>query len=188
MTTLLLARHGETDWNRERRWQGHTDVPLNDLGLEQARALADELADEPLTAIYASDLRRAYDTAAVVAERKGLEVTVDPALREIGLGSWEGRTTDEIETLWPDQLALWRAGELVVGRGGETHDELRERVLEAAHRIAAAHPGEQVLVVSHGGALRALALHADAIERDRRLENCGVVRVAYEDGAFRRLD
>ena len=188
MTKLLLARHGETDWNREHRWQGHSDTPLNDLGREQARALADELEQEPLVAIYSSDLRRAYETAREVADRKGMDVIVDRDLREIHLGVWEGLTSDEIEQRWPDDLRRWRAGDVVLGRGGETSEELRERVLRAAHRIAAAHPREQVLIVSHGGALRALALHAQAIDRDRRLENCGVLRIVFEDGSFRGLD
>ena len=185
MTKLLLARHGETDWNREHRWQGHSDTPLNDRGREQARALADELAEEPVVAIYSSDLLRAYETARAVAERKGLDVIVDRDLREIHLGDWEGLTSTEIEERWPDDLSRWRAGDPVLGRGGETPEQLRERVLGAAHRIAAAHPGEQVLVVSHGGALRALAIHADAIVHDQRLENCGVLRIVFENGAFR---
>jgi probable phosphoglycerate mutase len=189
VTKLLLARHGETDWNRDHRWQGHSDVPLNELGLRQARALAEELATEDLAAIYSSDLRRAYETARIVAASKGMEVIVDPDLREIDFGTWEGLTSDEIEHRFPGDLGLWREqGQTPERRGGETHDQLRERVLAAAHRIAVAHPGEQVLVVSHGGALRALAVHAEAIERDERLENCGVVGVLFEEGAFRGLD
>lgn len=189
VTKLLLARHGETDWNCEHRWQGHTDVPLNELGLEQARALAEELADEPIAAIYSSDLRRAFDTARIVAERKGLEVIVDHDLRELDFGAWEGMTSDEIEERFPGDLGRWREhGERPERRGGETADEVRERVIAAAHRIVAAHPGEQVLVIAHGGPLRALAIHATAIEHDRRLENCGVVRIVFEDGAFRGLD
>ena len=188
MTKLLLVRHGETDWNRERRWQGHSDTPLNDVGREQARALADELENEQLAAIYSSDLRRAYETAREVADRKRMDVIVDRDLRETHLGVWEGLTSDEIEHRWPDDFRRWRAGEVLLGRGGETPEDVRGRVLRAAHRIAAAHPGEQVLVVSHGGALRTLALHADAIDRDSRLENCGVVKLVFKDGAFRGLD
>ena len=188
MTTLLLVRHGETDWNRDRRWQGHADLPLNDDGRRQAQALADGLAEEPLDAIYSSDLARAYETARTVAERKGLPVAVDPDLREIDVGAWEGLTSDEIEERWPGDLSRWRAGEASLGRGGETREQLHERIVRAARRIAAAHPGQRVLVVSHGGALRALALHAQAMERDQRLENCGVVRVVVENGSFRGLD
>lgn len=189
MTKLLLARHGETDWNRDHRWQGHSDVPLNALGLEQAHTLAAELAREPIAAVYSSDLRRAYETAQIVAKRHGLDVIIDHGLRELHFGVWEGMTSDEIEERFPGDLSRWREeGKVADGRGGETHDQLRERVLAAAHRIVAAHPGEQVLVVSHGGTLRALAIHAAAIEHDRRLENCGVLRIVFEDGAFRGLD
>ena len=188
MTTLLLARHGETDWNRQHRWQGHSDTPLNDLGREQARALADRLADEPLAAIYSSDLRRAYETARAVAERKGMDVVVERDLRETNFGAWEGLTSTEVEARWPGELGRWRASGGPVSHGGETREQVAARVVAAAQRIAAAHPDEQVLVVSHGGALRVLALHADAIQPDAHLENCGVVRIRFEDGAFRGLD
>src|SRR5438876_6692501 len=90
VTTLILARHGETDWNRDGRFQGHADPPLNDRGREQARSLADALADQPIEAIYSSDLRRAHETAQIVAQRQGLEVLVDPDLRERDVGEWSG--------------------------------------------------------------------------------------------------
>ena len=188
MTKLLLARHGETDWNRERRWQGHADVPLNEAGRRQASALAQELADERLAAIYSSDLRRAYETARAVAESKSLDVIVDRDLREIDVGKWSGLTMEEIEATFPDDFRHWRERGTSRERGGETSEQLAARVVAAAHRIAAAHPDAQVLVVSHGAALRELALHADAIEHDARLENCGVVRIRFEDGGFRGLD
>src|SRR5438105_5656365 len=139
MSTLVLVRHGETDWNAERRWQGHTDVPLNARGREQARSLAEELADQPIEAIYASDLSRARETAEIVAARLRLPVVVDPDLREIDAGSLEGLTREEIG-----------------GRAwdGEAHQAHGERVLRAVRRIAAAHPAGRVLVVAHGGCLR----------------------------------
>lgn len=188
MATLLLARHGETDWNAERRWQGHTDVPLNGRGREQAHALAEELADEPLASIYSSDLLRAHETARIVAERKTMDVIVDPGLRETNLGAWEGLTSDEIEVRFPDDWRIWSEGGVPVGRGGETPSQARERVVEAAHRIALAHVGEQVLVVAHGGVLRHLALHADAVLPETGFGNCHVLRVAYRDGEFSGVD
>src|SRR5439155_24499614 len=97
VTELLLVRHGETDWNREGRWQGQADTPLNDVGRAQARELADALAGERLEAIYASDLRRAYETAEIVGARLGLPVTSEPALRETDVGSWSGLAHDELE-------------------------------------------------------------------------------------------
>ena len=90
MTTLLLVRHGETDWNADGRLQGHTDRPLSDFGRRQARQLADELAGEDLEAIYASDLARARETAEIVGEQLGLPVVLEPDLREKDWGTWEG--------------------------------------------------------------------------------------------------
>src|SRR5437660_3083754 len=96
VTTLILARHGETDWNRDGRFQGHADPPLNNRGREQAYALADAVADERIEAVYASDLRRAHETAQIVAARKGLDVVIDPDLRERDVGEWSGLTLPQI--------------------------------------------------------------------------------------------
>src|SRR3954471_7990952 len=101
MTTILLARHGETDWNLQRRVQGHSDTPLNETGRAQALALAETLDGAELDAIYASDLERAYDTAQFVAQRKGLPVTPLPELRERNFGTWEGLTDSEILERFP---------------------------------------------------------------------------------------
>jgi broad specificity phosphatase PhoE len=95
MTTLLLVRHGETDWNAERRWQGHADVPLNERGRDQAERLAEELENARVDAVYSSDLSRARETAEIVGARLGVPVVLDPALREIDVGSREGLT-------WPE--------------------------------------------------------------------------------------
>jgi broad specificity phosphatase PhoE len=139
VTELLIARHGETDWNREQRWQGHADPPLNELGRAQAGELAETLAGEELEAIYASDLRRAFETAEIVGARLGLPVTSDPDLREIDVGSWSGLTRAELEGREWD---------------GESKELHRRRVLSAVRRIAARHPEGRVLVVTHGGSLR----------------------------------
>jgi broad specificity phosphatase PhoE len=195
VTTLLLARHGETDWNRDGRWQGQTDTPLNDRGREQARALAAEVAGNGITAVYASDLARARDTAAVVAERLRVPLHIDPRLRELQFGRWEGLTTPEIEQRYPDEIASWRAedGSSAVA-GGETYAEMSARVVAALTQIAAGHPSEDVLVVLHGGPIRGLLAHAAGLtyaeQRRRRthLANCDVVRVAVEDGTFKTLD
>src|SRR5687768_8562436 len=176
MTTLLLARHGETDWNRELRIQGSSDIALNELGRQQASALAQELADVPLDAIYSSDLSRARETAEAVAATHELQVRLDPRLRERAFGSWEGLTREDIAEL-PDRSR----------HDGESDDEVRERVLEAVQAIADAHPGEQVLVVAHGGALNALWHHAVG-ERVERWANCAVYRLAVREGEFLQVD
>ena len=108
MTTILLARHGETDWNRDRRVQGHTDVPLNDEGRRQAQALSRELDGCRFDAVYSSDLARAIETAEILAEQRGLEVTALPALREKHFGTWEGLTDTETRR-GDDYLSVMRA-------------------------------------------------------------------------------
>ncbi len=150
MTTVYLARHGESDWNVERRWQGHADRPLTDRGREQARDLAARLADVELAAVYASDLRRAWETAEAVASSQGLEVVRLPELREVDVGSWSGCTREECAERFPAAFARWQAG----GSGwddGELYEAMGERVVAAIRRIAAEHPVGTVLVVSHGG-------------------------------------
>ena len=176
MTTLYLARHGETDWNRELRIQGSSDIELNDLGRRQAQALAQELEHVDLDAIYSSDLSRARQTAEAVAALHGLEIELDPRLRERSFGSWEGLTREDI--------AMLPEGER---HDGESDDEVRERVLEAIQAIADRHPGENVLVVAHGGALNALWHHAIG-ERIERWANCAVYRLAVRDGGYLPVD
>jgi len=163
MTTVYLARHGESDWNVERRWQGHADRPLTDRGRDQARELAARLDGVELDAVYASDLRRAWETAEAVASSKGLEVVRIPELREVDVGSWSGCTRDECEERFPEAFARWRAG----GSGwddGESYEAMGERVVAAIRRIAGEHPGAAVLAVSHGGPIRAVHAHALGVD------------------------
>ena len=195
MTTLILVRHGETDWNRDGRWQGQADAPLNERGREQAHALADELAGEDVAAVYASDLSRARETAEIIAARLDRSVDVDARLREVHVGGWSGLTMAEIEAGFPDGVARWYDGDPSHAfDAGETYATMGERVVAALEEIAARHPGEQVLVVLHGGPIRALLAHAAGItyeqQRHRRehLDNCGFVRVAVRDGLFTGVD
>jgi broad specificity phosphatase PhoE len=173
VTWLLLARHGETDWNREGRWQGHADVALNDRGREQARELARRLADEPCDVIYASDLARAHETALIVAEAKRMPVLTDRGLREIDVGRWSGLTPDEIARCFPGMRT----------HDGETDEQHLVRVLDAFQRIAQAHVGQRVLVVSHGKTLRVLRRHAAGVPVSL-LGNCETARVCWRDGRF----
>jgi probable phosphoglycerate mutase len=180
VTRLLLARHGETDWNAEHRWQGHTDTPLSLLGRRQAELLRERLAAEPLAAAYASDLSRARDTATAALVGRDVPLTLRPALREINLGEWQGLTTPEIRQRWPGQLErFWGAADPTARPlGGETREELQARIAAAVQEIAAAHPAGQVLIVSHGGALRALACWAlgapPSSSRRFEVDNCAL--------------
>jgi broad specificity phosphatase PhoE len=180
MTTLLLVRHGETDWNVERRVQGHSDTPLNDTGRLQALSLAASLEGEPIDAVYSSDLLRAHETARIVAERKGLPVTLLPELRERNFGSWEGLTDAEIFDRFPE--ATWDSW-----GDGETREEMARRVLDSVRRIADAHPDSGVLVVSHGGPLRAVLMHCGS-DGIGRIDNCRVVRIEAGNGVVRAVD
>ena len=170
MTTILLARHGETDWNREGRWQGWADPPLNETGRGQAQALAEELRGTPFDAVYSSDLRRAHETAEIVAAPHGVPVVVDPALREIDIGPWSGLTHDEIRARFPDGSRP----------GGETRDEHAARVRAAVERIARENAGRRVLIVTHGGTVRTVHdLTSD--EPYHPVANCAVLEVHFRD-------
>jgi 2,3-bisphosphoglycerate-dependent phosphoglycerate mutase len=178
MTTLLLVRHGETDWNADGRLQGQTDRPLSDYGRRQARELGDqlkdeELEDEQLETIYSSDLARARETAEIVGARLGLPVVLDPDLREKDWGTWEGLTAVERDRV-----------EFV----GETTEAHQERILRALRRIAERHPGaRRVLVVTHGGSMRRVQTAAMGMAMPV-VENCGLWSCVYEDDAFRAAD
>jgi broad specificity phosphatase PhoE len=193
VTTVHLARHGQSDWNAEARWQGHADRPLTELGRRQARELANRLAAVPLAAVYSSDLERARATADAVAAPRGLGVAALPELREIDVGSWSGLTRAEAEERFPDAYRRWADG----GQGwddGETYEHMTGRVVRAVLGIGARHPGESVLVVAHGGPIR--ALHATALGIDlaahrqiRPVEpNARLSRLAVSDGRLEVLD
>jgi broad specificity phosphatase PhoE len=193
VTELLLVRHGETDWNVERRWQGHADRPLNKRGRSQARELAERVVLERIDAVYSSDLARALETAQIVARRIGMKVLALRELREVDVGEFSGLTSEEIAELYPAAGARTRRR----GYGweqGESLAEMEARVLGAVRRIAAAHPVGRVLVVGHGGTIRALAAVAAGLDHaERRLRplvvgNCSVARIACENGALRSLD
>ena len=156
-TRLILIRHGETAWNRATRIQGHTDIPLSPLGLAQAERLAEALADEPLDAIYCSDLSRARQTAQALARDRAMTLQLDAALRERAFGRFEGMSWDEITQGYPEDAARWRRREpdFEVG-GGESLNRFSARCLAAAHRAAASHAGQSIALVAHGGVLDCL--------------------------------
>jgi broad specificity phosphatase PhoE len=163
MTELWLIRHGQTDWNAAWRIQGQTDIPLNTAGLAQARDLAASLAQAglPFAAIYSSDLSRASRTAEHLAETLGLPVTLQPDLREINQGEFEGLTLSEARERYPVVMAMRKTDPLdAPAPGGETTRAVALRMARAADAIAQAHPGQKVLVVSHGFAVATLICQA----------------------------
>lgn len=174
---LILARHGETDHNRERRMQGQIDIPLNARGAQQAAALARSLVGTGVDAIYASPLARARDTAQVVAEELGLSVRTDPALLERSFGAWEGLTGDEIKERWPREHEAWTRRRHVEGIGAESREQVAARVGEYCRALVREHEGQTILVVAHGAAITLgisalLGVDADAFRGIAGLENC----------------
>lgn len=165
MTQLILIRHGETLWNRELRMQGHQDSPLSDTGLHQARCLGQRLADLSFSMLYSSDLGRAYETARSVAGVTGHEIAVDTRLRERHFGVFEGLTGDEIESRFPDEYKCFKSrNPAFVVPGGESAQQFRERCLLVLEDIAERHPGETVVVVTHGLVLDIAYREAHGIE------------------------
>jgi len=192
VTTLILVRHGETDWNAEHRWQGHSDTRLNAAGREQARRLAEEL--ERVDAVYSSDLARARETAEILAVRIGLEVRLDPRLRERGFGAWEGLTTDEIASSFPDEQRRWRAGIGAGARDAEPFEAFAARVGSFVADVGPRHVDEEVLVVAHGGTIRVVHALASGLDyvRDHRsisaVANCSPSRYAFREGKLAPID
>ena len=156
-TRIIAIRHGETAWNRDTRIQGQLDIGLNETGRWQAKQVAQALAGEAIRAIYASDLLRAWDTAISIATLTGLDVRTVEGLRERGFGVFEGKTFHEIETHWPEQAQRWRKRDPEFAPdGGESLTALRERIVQTTHALAARHPGEQIVLVAHGGVMDVL--------------------------------
>ncbi len=192
MTTLLLVRHGETDWNRAGRWQGHSDTPLNERGREQARGLAKQL--DGVDVVYSSDLERARETAEILAEELGAEVHLDRRLRERGFGAWEGLTSDEIERRFAEAHRRWKAREGFGAEDAEPFDSFAARVQAFLADALRLHPGETVLVIAHGGSIRVIHALATGLDyvRDHRsipaVANCVVARYAARDGKLAPID
>ena len=160
MTCLILIRHGATDWNAEGRYQGQVDIPLNALGREQSGQIARALNGMDLAAIYASDLARARETAETLAHAAGLEVRVDPRLREINHGRWEGMLFGEIRARYPEEVKRRRENPLTFAPpGGETVQHVKERFLAAVADIVRRHPAGNVAIVSHGLAIAIVRAH-----------------------------
>lgn len=157
MMRLILVRHGETDWNTQRRYQGWSDSPLNDVGVRQADLLSARLAGEQVGAVYTSDLQRAMQTAQAIAMQHALPAIADPRLREMSFGGWEGLTYEEIRARWPDEMDAWLCDPLhIAPPGGETLVQVADRVRGALDDIVGKGADQAIVLVSHGGPLRVL--------------------------------
>ncbi|TFW10333.1 histidine phosphatase family protein [Oxalobacteraceae bacterium OM1] len=172
MTEIILIRHGETAWNAVRRLQGHLDIPLNEEGVRQARALGMALRDEPLDAIFSSDLMRARQTAEAIAAPRGMAVQIDDDLRERCYGAFEGMLYADIGARFPEAYAAWQAREIDARfpAGVNTAETLREfhaRAVDAIVRIVSENTYRKVAMVAHGGVLECAYRAAQGISFDR---------------------
>ena len=191
MLEILLIRHGETDWNAERRLQGHLDIPLNAHGERQAAALGQTLLDEPLDAIIASDLRRAWQTAEAIAAPRGMTVSIDPGLRERCFGAFEGLRYDEINSVYPEAYAAWQARDLDARypRGVHAAETMREFFARAVGavgtiaRLASSGHHRKIAIVTHGGVLECAYRAAHGVDlaqaRDFEVKNASINRVQW---------
>jgi probable phosphoglycerate mutase len=186
-TEFIVVRHGQTEWNRQGRIQGHLDSPLTAEGRAQAEAIARRLAGTPVEAIWCSDLGRVLDTAAPAARTLGLTVRTDARLRERQLGLFQGLTFAEASEAHPGRFSRFRARDLGEDMlDGETLPQMRDRVAEVLGAIAAAHPAATVLVVTHGGVLDqvyrlATGMPLDA-PRSFDVENASINRLRWSSG------
>ena len=157
MAKVILVRHGETDWNKNARFQGQTDVPLSETGKEQAEKVGQRLAGEKISAIYSSDLSRAFETALAISRHHGLKIEKLKALREINFGQWEGMSRQIILDEHGDLYQKWLDNPMETRTPqGENFTEVQKRALQALREIAAKHANETVVVVAHGGLIKAV--------------------------------
>ena len=188
MTLLTVIRHGETDWNRQHRFQGQIDVPLNALGREQARRLGQRLAAEPIDALIASDLQRARQTAQALVDAQGRIVQIEPLWREQGFGILEGL---DVPTIRHQHAGLWaqwlrHEADYSLPQGGESNTNFHARTLAALQALLAAHAGQRVVVVTHGGVLDMLWRSAHGLSlsgpRECEIPNTGINRLRWAGG------
>jgi glucosyl-3-phosphoglycerate phosphatase len=195
-TRVIIWRHGRTEWNVVARFQGQADVPLDEVGCAQAARAAEVLAAYRPTSLYSSDLSRSYQTAAVLAERTGLEITTDKRLREIHVGSWEGLVGEEVRAANPELARrLWAGEDVRRSPTGESPREVAERMAEALTEIAeAAEEHSTVVVVTHGlagrvGACRFVGLPFDHWRLFGGLSNCAWVSIdRHRSGTYWRIE
>ena len=189
-TRIIAVRHGETAWNVDSRIQGQKDIELNETGRWQASRVGEALKSENISAVYSSDLGRAHETARPIADAAGIPVIPTEGLRERSFGIFEGKTFDEIRETWPEHAQNWRKRlpEWAPPDGGESLLQLRERVTQTMQDLAARHPGEQIVVVAHGGVLDTLYRIATGQEvnspRTWQLPNGAINRLLWTPQGF----
>lgn len=187
-TTVYITRHGQTEWNVQGRMQGHLDSELTELGVRQAQWLGDAMRDIPLDAVYASPSARAVRTASLIVGDRNLDVHPAPAFMEMGFGEWEGRLSEELSELYPEQHGyLWGDPDLFVVKGAETFAEVSLRARVKLEEIVARHAGQTVLIVTHTVVIKVLMAYLEG-RSSKQLWDLPYIhptclcRVDYRDG------
>jgi 2,3-bisphosphoglycerate-dependent phosphoglycerate mutase len=168
MLHLILVRHGETEWNAQRRYQGQSNVPLSALGRRQAECVAERLASQKIDAVYASDLERAWETATIIAAKHRLQVFSEPRLRELKFGVLEGLTFDEAQAQYPDMITAWLEDFNRPPQGAETIDLFHVRIMSLLDDLKQKHNEQILLLVGHGGSLSEILRAALGLAREKR--------------------
>jgi alpha-ribazole phosphatase len=192
---LLITRHGETDFNLARRYQGQSDIPLNQTGIQQAELIAKRLTGEKIDAVYSSDLSRAADTAKKIAsmQMQSPELQTDPRWRELSFGDWEGLNHEEMNAGWHDLVTTWYADPANTSTpNGETLSQLADRVKSVLDELKNKHNDETIVVVSHSGAIQALLCFTLGVDLNRywqfRISQASLTVINfYEDNAILNL-
>jgi broad specificity phosphatase PhoE len=194
MLHLLLVRHGETEWNAQRRYMGQSNVPLSALGRRQAELLGERLDGQKIDAVYASDLERAWETAQIIAEKKELFVASEPRLRELKFGVLEGLTFDEAQVQYPEMIAAWLKSFNQPPEGGETITLFNARIISVLDELKQKHDDQVLLLVGHGGSLSEILRVALGISQEKRtyfeMENASLseVLISEEYVSLKRLN
>ena len=171
-TTIYLIRHGETDWNLERKYQGHEDIPLNSTGIKQAQVTAENLNDSHFSALYSSDLIRAFQTAQEVAKKTKLPIVTCPDLREINQGDWEGKYIKDVMATSADEVrAVYENPYSARRPGGESIAEVAERMYACLDQLAEKHNQETIIVVSHGLAIATVLCKVRDLPLEKAIQN-----------------
>lgn len=185
MLHLMLVRHGETEWNVQRRYQGQTDVPLSEVGKQQAELIAERLVGQKIDAIYASDLSRAWETAQIIVEKSGLKIFPEPRLRELKFGVLEGLTFDEAEAQHPEMIAAWLKNFNNTPDSAETIRSFNRRVVSLLDDLKRKHDEQIVLLVGHGGSLSETLRVVLELSREKRwyleMENASLSEVSISE-------
>jgi broad specificity phosphatase PhoE len=183
ITTMVLVRHGETEWNRVERFRGRTDIELNETGHTQAQAVAGRLATWPVQAVFSSPLKRALDTARPIAAACGHELSILESVIDVDYGDWAGLSPEEAQARDPDVFTTWRDNPLLARfPHGERMEQVRDRTWGAIEGLCATHPGQTLVLVSHVAILRTIFCAALGLEGD------GFWRIGHDNAAISVLE